>query len=237
MSHPKYNVYSNNIEVNCGEYKLSVEGKNYTTFEHNLQLDSVGEVGFVDAANKNYALRDDSGVFEKIPGFARIDFNAIGPYTMNPEDKLGECVLMLVGSGKAMDNGEVKLIDEDNAEVKATVVNGRTVVPIRFVSETFGAIVSWNEETGEAVVKNRGNSITFPTDENAYYYNGERFETEAGAMLENDRVLIPIRVISELLSRKVYYHPKGLIAIYTEEDAISALSDDNVLESIIKNLR
>lgn len=51
-------------------------------------------------------------------------------------------VNLYIGSTETLVNGKPIIID-----VPAKIINGRTMVPIRFVAETFGAEVVWNEET------------------------------------------------------------------------------------------
>ncbi|MDO9566548.1 MAG: copper amine oxidase N-terminal domain-containing protein [Candidatus Desulfaltia sp.] len=47
-----------------------------------------------------------------------------------------------VGDNKALVNGEWKTFD-----TKPVIVNGRTMVPLRFISETLGAEVKWDDAT------------------------------------------------------------------------------------------
>ena len=46
--------------------------------ENNFQTET--DPGFVDAANMNFQLKDDSIAYEKIPGFEKIPFEKIGLY-------------------------------------------------------------------------------------------------------------------------------------------------------------
>jgi PKD repeat protein len=70
---------------------------------------------------------------------------------------LGETNIELwIGKNSAKVNGEYKLIDASNPEVKPIVVPpGRTMLPIRFVAETLGCQVDWNQATKEV-------KITYP---------------------------------------------------------------------------
>ena len=52
---------------------------NYVTLE---------DPGFVDAENKNFQLRDDSIVYQKIPEFKKIPFEKIGLYVDEYRTKL-----------------------------------------------------------------------------------------------------------------------------------------------------
>lgn len=55
--------------------------------------------------------------------------------------KDGEEISLQIGSKYSIVNGERKAIN-----VPAKVLNGRTLVPLRFVSETLGARVNWNDQ-------------------------------------------------------------------------------------------
>ncbi len=74
---PKGNVVVRNVAVRCRRF-LDVYrgGKKLLTLAHNLVTDEAP--GFADAEALNFALRPDSAVFEKVPGFQPIPFDRIG---------------------------------------------------------------------------------------------------------------------------------------------------------------
>ena len=51
-------------------------------------------------------------------------------------------IMLFVGSANALVNGEKTLIDKTNDKVIATIVDSRTLVPVRFIAESFGAEVA-----------------------------------------------------------------------------------------------
>jgi len=51
-------------------------------------------------------------------------------------------------SKEALVNGETKELD-----VPATIVNGRTLVPVRSISESLGAEVSWDDNSKTVIIK------------------------------------------------------------------------------------
>jgi hypothetical protein len=76
---------------------------------------------------------------------AKVDWNnATREVTIKLLDKT---IILKIGSPYAIINGKQTLIDKDNLKVVPEITNGRTFVPIRFISETFGAKVEWNNET------------------------------------------------------------------------------------------
>lgn len=60
-------------------------------------------------------------------------------------------VELWIGQSRAMVNGTATTVDE-NPTVTPVIVNGRTVVPVRFISEALGAKVEWNPDTREVTI-------------------------------------------------------------------------------------
>jgi hypothetical protein len=52
-----------------------------------------------------------------------------------------------IGKNSAKVNGISKPIDSTNAKVVPEIINGRTMLPLRFVTENLGATVLWNGDT------------------------------------------------------------------------------------------
>lgn len=77
------------------------------------------------------------GVFEKIG--AKVDYDAAKK--MVSAYKPGIEVVLIIGSNKALVNNEEKYIP-----MAASVTSGSTMVPLRFLSESLGATVSFNME-------------------------------------------------------------------------------------------
>ncbi|MFX4262772.1 stalk domain-containing protein [Pelotomaculum propionicicum] len=57
-------------------------------------------------------------------------------------------VLMWIGSLNTMVNGEAKTTD-----VAPVIINGRTMLPVRFISENLGLDVEWKAETNSVIIK------------------------------------------------------------------------------------
>ncbi|MBQ7758006.1 MAG: copper amine oxidase N-terminal domain-containing protein [Anaerotignum sp.] len=67
----------------------------------------------------------------------------VGAYAVGEEPAAPESLVKLeIGSDKATVNGETKELD-----VPAFVKDGRTFLPIRFISEALGANVDWDAAT------------------------------------------------------------------------------------------
>ena len=65
----------------------------------------------------------------------------------------GTIIELWIGLNYAKVNGEFKLIDSTNTTVTPIIVEpGRTMLPLRFVSENLGAKVDWNSSKREVTI-------------------------------------------------------------------------------------
>jgi len=56
-------------------------------------------------------------------------------------------IALWIGKSVATVNGVSTLIDSTNAKVVPEIINGRTMLPLRFVTESLGATVAWEQST------------------------------------------------------------------------------------------
>lgn len=91
-------------------------------------------------------------------------------------------------------------------DVAPKIVNNRTMLPARFVSEQLGAKVEWNEEARTVTITKDETTIVLTIDSKKATVNGEEVELDSEAFIENDRTYTPIRFISEHLGAKVNWN-------------------------------
>lgn len=84
-----------------------------------------------------------------------------------------------INNPQAKINGMAKWIDESNHTVSPKIINGRTLLPLRFISENLGFVVIWNEDLKTITIKylsennvqntisiKKGSTYTITLDEN-----------------------------------------------------------------------
>ena len=64
-----------------------------------------------------------------------------------------------IGQSNALVNGKTVPIDVDNPNIKPLIINGRTMLPLRFVTENLGCGVQWDQATQKVTITG-GNSST-----------------------------------------------------------------------------
>ena len=89
------------------------------------------------------------------------------------------------------------------ADVPPQIINGRTMVPLRFIGEELGAQFEW-DNSAKTVYANLGNdAIVLPIGSNSPTVNGAVVTIEQPAFIDNGRTLVPLRFVSEAFKAKV----------------------------------
>lgn len=121
-----------------------------------------------------------------------------------------ESIFLHTGSPLILSGNQVMALDPDNLDVAATVINSRTLVPLRAISEYFGASVAFDQEKYQAMISYEGKQYIFPINAMQYVVSdktGQRtIAMDTSSRILNNRTMVPIRVISEdILGKSVSY--------------------------------
>lgn len=90
-----------------------------------------------------------------------------------------------------------------NTDTNATIINGRTLVPMRAAGEAVGAEVNWDQATSTATATKDGKTATFTLNSTTYSINGENKATDTAPILVTNRTMLPLRVFAEAFDAKV----------------------------------
>lgn len=113
----------------------------------------------------------------------------------------------------------------DNVPLETTdmppiVLNDRTLVPVRAVSEALQAEVAWNQELKEVYIVKDENIVVIQVDNAKGTRNGVVFEMDVAAKIVNERTMIPLRAITEALGCDVQWDAGTRTAsIFSKETA------------------
>lgn len=88
------------------------------------------------------------------------------------------------------------------------IINGRTMVPIRFVSENLGATVDWNAAVKEATITLLENKAILTVDKAQANANGYTVYLDAPATIvkSTGRTIVPIRFVGDTLGCDVIWN-------------------------------
>ncbi|WP_438446616.1 stalk domain-containing protein [Gorillibacterium sp. sgz5001074] len=98
--------------------------------------------------------------------------------------------------------------------------NKLTQVPVRFVLEELGYKIQWSEENGRIrvhMLNSDGTHIEMVTGQQDVEVDGKKVELASAPILQEGRVYIPLRFISEASGIRVQWDPNNFIAILNED--------------------
>ncbi len=114
--------------------------------------------------------------------------------------------------------GEKKIIDPNNKLVAPFIDNDRTYVPIRFIAESLGATVGFDEATEMANITLGSSKIALKPNSKEIIVNGEPKTSDVPSKLVENRIFVPLRIIAESFGKKVGYDPVGVVTITNEKE-------------------
>ncbi len=228
------NVVENNVLYNTPEMKLHDNMIQTGSVNNNLVINE--DLGFVDKAKKDLRLKEDSVIYKKIPSFEKIQFERMGLYSEKIKERIKDSVALLIGSPKAYVKNSKAQVDNNNADVMPVIKDGRTLVPVRFISESFGAQVGWDGATSEVSVTLGEKIIKMQVNSKKINVNGNESELDVPAQVINERTLIPLRALVEALGKKVMWDPQGLIIISEQENLFDTNNEQNYIDEVVRQL-
>lgn len=185
-----------------GDFKLVAVTKTGRKVEINPRIAKIYLEEYEGAVVPEENKFEITTIGDKFKGYLVADYDGIVAKTafINPDYRQ---ISMTIGK-KAYKVGDEK----KNMDTSPIISNNRTMVPLRFLVESFGGVVNWHEETREAEVIYKNNIITIALGSDSILVNGSPIKIDSPAMVKDDRTLIPIRFISENLGMIVEYDAK-----------------------------
>ncbi len=178
---------------------------------HLFDLDKDGNIYYAEAQELWVAPRNDIGYD------VQRDNKMI-------RDEFSDKTAMFIEDSLIYSHGKIKQIDSENSLVAPFIENGRTLVPVRVISEEFGATVLWDEKEKTVTIENKETVVKIKIGESYIDINGEQRQIDCPARVVNGRTFIPLRAASEALGKSVYWNDIGLIVV--SDEAVSYTAEE-----------
>ncbi|MDD4237921.1 MAG: stalk domain-containing protein [Desulfotomaculaceae bacterium] len=94
---------------------------------------------------------------------------------------------------------------------------GRMQAPARFVAQELGAAVTWDDSSATACISGHGKAITLIPGQDTAEVNGSLVSLNSGAVLEQDRIYVPLRFIAETLGATVQWNEAAWTVVINME--------------------
>ena len=79
----------------------------------------------------------------------------------------------------------------------------RTYIPVRFITEALGASVEWIESEQKVIIRSEEALIEMQIGNKKYYVDGKEYINDVVPEIVNNRTMLPVRVIAEILNCEI----------------------------------
>lgn len=121
--------------------------------------------------------------------------------------KLGNKNVKIYVNGKTLDS-----------EVAPVVESGRTLVPFRAISEALDAVVAYDNVTKTVTVTRDGIEVKLTLGSKIATINGKTVTLDVAGKVKNNRVIVPLRFLSEALNTNVTWDKETSSAIIIDNN-------------------
>lgn len=118
-------------------------------------------------------------------------------------------------NGKVIDGASAKVLD------------GYTVVPIRFIADRLSCDVDWNDTDKSVVVSDGKTVLTLNVGSREIYVSGEKKEIPIAPIISDDHVYVPLRAIADGLDIDITWNEMTkTVSVYSAVAAKAQFNDD-----------
>ena len=110
------------------------------------------------------------------------------------------------------------------------IKEGRTLIPVRAITEAMGATVTWNSEEKLVTIVKDDKTIVFDLLNNITYVNDVEVAIDVPAGVMNNRTMVPLRFIAENLGLKVVWDEDTQTIEVDEDNAEDEVGTDDATE-------
>lgn len=110
-------------------------------------------------------------------------------------------LVLTIGTDVVTVNGKATMID-----AAPEIVGGRTCVPIRFISESLGAMVAWQATTQGITITLGDHAVGLQISSRSGMVDGSVIALDAAPYIKNGRTMVPLRMISEAFGAEVLWN-------------------------------
>ena len=126
----------------------------------------------------------------------------------------GTRVTLTIGNNIGHVNNTAKILD-----ASPVIKNSRTMLPVRFVAEAFGAAVDWDGATSTATLTGKdGSVVSIRIGASSAVVNGKEIPLDSPAYIDpaSSRTYLPVRAVAEALGAEVFWNGDLNLAMLTK---------------------
>ncbi len=154
------------------------------------------------------------------------------------EEKIAESIVMYTGSPTAYVGAKTTLIDKFNKNVTPVVVNDRTLLPIRFISENLGTSLDWDDVNQIIKMERYGTTIEMRIGNDYMKINDEPVALDVAPVIMNGRTMVPLRAVVHALNIPIHWRQDGSQGLIIIGETCNDIGEDlPVVAALLRKLK
>jgi len=118
------------------------------------------------------------------------------------KQQLSRRIVLTIGSTTALVDGR-----QETLPVAPRIVDGRTMVPFRFVGEALGAEIGWDQAQSRATFTKEDTTVTVELNSIAAWVNGQPISLDAAPILIQGTTLVPVALVAGYFGAQTQWDP------------------------------
>lgn len=217
----KYKETPDSLETDISSKVYNIATKvNYSIFAvYGTRKENITNNVLIYPYDTNFMNVNKSTMTFKDSGNQSLTFEYEGKKLDVPVTAINSVGFDYITDEKSINPVNVKIYDQ-YIDFKATnqwpfIEDGRTLVPLRAVFEVLNCQVKWDASNSSAIVEHGKTKIVIPANSKNVYINGTTMNLDVPARLVNNRIMVPLRFISESINKTVIWDNKdSTVLIY-----------------------
>ncbi|MDR1540031.1 MAG: copper amine oxidase N-terminal domain-containing protein [Clostridiales bacterium] len=140
-------------------------------------------------------------------------------------------VISLLFASQALAADEISVVLDGQLlsfDAPPQIISDRTMVPLRGIFESMGAVVLWNSSTRTVTAVRGANAVKLKIGDSLALVNKSPVAMDVPATIENDRTLVPLRFITESLGGEVVWDGDTKTVSITSDSSYSSDPGENL---------
>ncbi len=106
---------------------------------------------------------------------------------------------------------------EINFDVDPQIINDRTMVPLRAISDAIGSTLLWDGENSSILLHLNDTAVMLQINNPILFKNDEQISLDSPPVIVSDRTLVPVRAICEAFNLNVDWNAdERLVSLTTK---------------------
>ncbi len=222
----KYTVSGNEMMIAVPRSVIGTEGNVDIEFKWNDNMQQQGDI--MDFYNNGDTAPIGRYAYHYVEGTAK----KIVDEPVDPSKKMGHItrrfIVMALDNPTAYSYGEKVKIDPLSDVTSPMIINDKTMVPVRFLAESLGAKVEWQEEKQTVKITLVDKRIFLELGSDIMKIEKDKVKIQSPAIEIENRIYVPLRDVVEAFGITCNWIDPGVIIVGPMEEYITQMGNGGI---------